>query len=403
MWKTVILFGMLLSLQVNALTCNVKRIDDVAAMFKNSPEEKRFQDINLKLIERTKNKNVLRSRPELSASFDADKSEFKNNELTVELLFNIDELRKYSLQKDVAQIDAELKSISNRNSSIDRLTDLSLGHIRIAQNSYFNKKLDALWTTVKSSEDAYNQRSIRSRDDEIVLNSLRLLKDNLALKKATLEDQIALDSAALSSYGVLDCEIDYENLIKSLADISWNGFAPIDETNSLKLLELKLKEQSIFKTADFEAKNRVSNLKIGPVFSREVNQGGIENRFGLGVSMDFPVFDNATNGEFTEALKIAETLETSRSKIMAINQHKYLIERLKKYTGILKNINSTQKVEMNIMKMKKSFDLGVISPLAYLDSYRSYVDYLETSQEAQLKVFETYLKLRGAYVENNTF
>jgi hypothetical protein len=69
----------------------------------------------------------------------------------------------------------------------------------------------------------------------------------------------------------------------------------------------------------------------------------------------------------------------------------------------LKQINSAQKVESDIMKMKKSFDMGIISPLVYLDSYRSYVDYLETSQEAQLRVFETYLKIRGAYVENTIF
>lgn len=403
MWKTAFCIGMLFSLETNALTCNVKSIDDVTALFKNSPQEKQYQEINSLLIERAKQKNSLKSRPELSASFDADKSEFKNNELSVELLFNIDEYRKYSLQKGASEAEADLRRVELKNSSIDRLTESSLSYFKVAQNSYFNKKLEALLVTVKSSEEAYNKRSIRSRDDEIVLNSLRLLKDNLILKKTMLEDQMAADQALMASYDFENCSVDYESLSKTLIDITPGTFSAIDDSNSLKLQELKLKEQFVFKTADFEAKNRISNFKIGPVFSREVSQGETENRFGLGISMDFPMFDNSANGQFTESVKQASVSEISRAKKVAVNQHAYLVERFKKYSGILKQINSSQKVEANIMKMKKSFDMGVISPLVYLDSYRSYVDYLETTQEAQLKVVETYFKLRGAYVENTIF
>ncbi|MEA9358377.1 hypothetical protein SHI21_19230 [Bacteriovorax sp. PP10] len=403
MWKTAFCLGMLLSLEARAMSCNVKSIDDVTAMFKNSPQEKQYQEVNLLLIERAKLKNVLRARPELSASFDADKSKFKNNELTVELLFNIDEYRKYGLQKEAAAVEAELKIIENRNSSIERLIDSSLAYFKVAQNSHFNKKIETLLSTVRSSEEAYSKRSIRSRDDEIVLNSLRLLKDNLILKKTMLEDQIASDQAILANFELPTCDLDYGNLSKTLSDISVEGFTSINDSNSLKLQELKFKEQFVFKSADFEAKNRLSNFKIGPVFSREVSQGETEHRFGVGLSMDLPTFDNSANGQFNEAVKLAGVGESVRSKNVAINQHKYLVERLKKYAGILKQINSTQKVEGHIMKMKKSFDMGVISPLVYLDSYRSYVDYLETSQEAQLRVFETYLKLRGAYVENTIF
>lgn len=403
MWKSAFCLGMLLSLEARATSCNVKSIDEVTAMFKNSPQEKQYQEVNLKLIERAKLKNALRARPEFAASFDADKSEFKNNELNVELLFNIDEYRKYGLQKDAAEAEAELKIIENKNSSIERLIDSSISYFKVAQNSHFNKKIDTLLSTVRSSEEAYNRRSIRSRDDEIVLNSLRLLKDNLTLKKAMLEDQIASDQAVLANFEVPACDVDYEKLSLALSDISTESFTSINDSNSLKLQELKLKEQFVFKSADFESKNKISNFKIGPVFSREVSQGETEHRFGVGLSMDLPTFDNSPNGQFTETVKQASVGESVRSKTIVFNQHKYLVERLKKYSGILKQINSTQKVEGNIMKMKKSFDMGVISPLVYLDSYRSYVDYLETSQEAQLRVFETYLKLRGAYVENTIF
>lgn len=403
MWKTAFCCGMLLSLEVNAASCNVKNIADMAAIFKNSPQEKNYQEVNLKLIERAKQKNVLISRPELSASFDADKSKFKNNQLNVELLFNIDDYRKYSLQKESVEADAKLKLLENQNASIERLVESSVSFFKVAQNSYFNKKMDALLATVKSSEEAYNKRSIRSRDDELVLNSLRLIRDNLTLKKAMLEDQIAADQSLVANWEVPSCEIDYEELSKTINVISGEEFSSIDDSNSLKLQELKLKEESLLKSAEFQSKNRISNLKVGPVFSREVVQGETEHRFGLGLSMDLPAFDNSMNTQFFEVTKEASHRETARSKIVAINQHQYLIGRLKKYSAILKQINSTQKVEANIIKMKKSFDMGVISPLVYLDSYRSYVDYLETSQEAQLRVFETYLKLRGTYVENNIF
>lgn len=403
MWKTALCLGMVLSVDLHASSCNLKSIDEVAAFFKNSPQEKNYQETNQRFVEKNKARNLLMNRPELSVSFDADKSEFKNNELSVSLLFNTDEYRKYGLQKDVAESEALLKDIENKNSTIERLIESSLSYFKVSQNAYFNRKIDSLLLTVKSSEDAYNRRPIRSRDDEIVLNSLRLIRDSLVLKKAMLEDQIAADSALMSSFVAPDCIMNYEELGKLLSDVSVENLATINESNSLKLQELKLKEQFVFKTADFDSRNRITNLKIGPVFSREVSKGETEHRFGVGLSMDIPVFDNSNNTQFIDVVKKSGSLEIARSKTIAVNQHNYYASRLKKYTAILKQINSTQKVENDIMKMKKSFDMGIISPLVYLDSYRSYVDYLETSQEAQLRVFETYLKVRGAYVENNIF
>lgn len=403
MWKTAFCLGMVLSLEASASSCNLKSLDEVTLFFKNSPQEKNYQEMNQRLIEKTKMQGQLRNRPELSVSFDADKSEFKNNELSVSLLFGIDQYRKYALQKDVTESEALLKNIEMKNSTVERLIESSLSYFKVSQNAYFNRKIDSLLVTVKSSEEAYSRRPIRSRDDEIVLNSLRLIKDNLVLKKAMLEDQVALDSVKMASFRSPECVVSYEEMANLLAQVSADNMGAIDESNSLKIQELKLKEQFVFKSADFETKNRVTNLKIGPVFSREVSQGETEHRFGLGLSMDLPTLDNSANTQFTEVVKSAGSQEIARSKREAINQHNYNLERLKKYTQILKQINSTQKVENDIMKMKKSFDMGIISPLVYLDSYRSYVDYLETSQEAQLRVFETYLKIRGAYVENTIF
>lgn len=403
MWKTAFCLGMVLSLEVNASSCNLKSIDEVTLFFKNSPQEKSYQDINQKLIEKTRAQGQLRNRPELSVSFDADKSEFKNNEISVSLLFSVDEFRKYALQKDAAESEALLKNIEIKNSTVERLIESSLSYFKVSQNAYFNRKIDSLLATVKSSEEAYNRRSIRSRDDEIVLNSLRLIRDNLVLKKAMLEDQVAADSVRMASTRAPDCVVNYEEMGKLLAEVSAQKIDAIDESNSLKLQELKQKEQLVSKTADFESKNRLTNFKIGPVFSREVSGGETEHRFGVGLSMDIPTLDNSANTQFTEVVKSAGSHEIGRLKIDVINQHNYQVSRLKKYTEILKQINSTQKVESDIMKMKKSFDMGIISPLVYLDSYRSYVDYLETSQEAQLRVFETYLKIRGAYVENTIF
>ena len=403
MWKTAFCLGMVLSIDVNASSCSLKSLDEVTLFFKNSPQEKRYQDINQRLIEKSSTQGQLRNRPEFSVSFDADKSEFKNNELSVSLLFSVDEYRKYGLQKDVAESEALLKNLEIKNTTVERLIESSLSYFKVSQNAYFNRKIDSLLVTVRSSEEVYNRRSIRSRDDEIVLNSLRLIKDNLVLKKAMLEDQVAADTVRMASLRVPECVVNYEEMGKLLAEVSVENIGAIDESNSLKLQELKQKEQFVFKTADFESKNRLTNLKIGPVFSREVSQGETEHRFGLGLSMDIPTFDNSANTQFTEVVKSAGSHEVGRLKTDVINQHNYNISRLKKYTEILKQINSAQKVESDIMKMKKSFDMGIISPLVYLDSYRSYVDYLETSQEAQLRVFETYLKIRGAYVENTIF
>lgn len=406
MWKTVFCFGLLFSLEGLANTCNIKTIDDVAALFKNSSEEKKINKIGLELAEKSELKAIQRGRPELEVTFDADKSELKNNELGVSLLFDIDHYRRYGVQKKMASIQAHVLRNESESAANQRLLESALSYFKVAQNSYFNQKIEDLLDTVKSSEEAYDRRMIKGRDDELVLNSLRLIRDNLVLKKAMLEDQIEFDQSLLAFYKETFCQINYEDMGNLLAGVPMSieeTFSGIDENNSLKLQELKLKEEFILNQVDFESPNRLSNLKIGPTFSREVSERETETRFGLGLTMDFPIFDNSNNTQFSDVIKQKSSAEYSREKLIAINQHRYLLERLKKYSSILKKINSTKKTEYNILKMKKSFDQGIISPLVYLDSYRSYVDYLETSQEAQLKVFETYLKLRGAYVKNTTF
>ncbi|MBY0414940.1 MAG: hypothetical protein K2Q18_12290, partial [Bdellovibrionales bacterium] len=90
-----------------------------------------------------------------------------------------------------------------------------------------------------------------------------------------------------------------------------------------------------------------------------------------------------------------------REKVVEID--KIIVEdRFKKYSESLRSLPSQDKLESDIRKIKKSFDAGVVSPLVYLESYRSYVDFLEVSEEVRLNVLESYLKLRGLYVETNS-
>ena len=403
MWKIVFYFGLLFSFEGIAGICNIKKIDDVAALFKNSSQEKNIKKLDLELAKKSESKNIKMASPELGVTFDADKSELKNNELGISLFFDIDQFRKHGLRKKVASNEASVMNIEARNAANERLINSLLSYFKVAQNLYFNQKIEDLLITVKSSEEVYSRRVIKGRDDELVLNSLRLIKDNLLLKKVMLEDQISYGQSQIALYEESSCKINYEELTHLLEGVSEHNFSAVDESNSLLIQELKIKNELVFNKTDLESRDRLSNLKFGPVFSREVAQGQTEIRLGLGFTMDFPIFDNSINTQYSDVIKQKSSSDYSREKTLIITQHRYLVERLKKYSLILNQINSTQKAEHNILRMKKSFDQGIISPLSYLDSYRSYVDYLETSQEAQLKVFETYLKLRGAYVENNIF
>ena len=398
MWKTAFIIGMMLSLGASANTCNTQSIEGVIALLKQSPQEKHLKDTTDRFLELKYEQETRRSRPEFSAGLNLEKDNVKNQEITAELLFSIDDLRNYSLREKINTADRSLKTTDYLKDSNDRLSQTAISMFKISQNKFLLEKIDGLLTTINSSESIYKSRAIRSRDDEIVLSSLGLLKSNLILKKARLQDHIFENQLILKKWDNVDCLVDYNNFSELIKNLKFNS---MDDSQLISMKELQLKADVIHNTIQLESRKYFSNFKIGPSFSREKTDESSLVRFGVSLSFDIPTLNNSNYNYIQQAESLATLEKARKEKVVEID--KFIVEdRFKKYSESLRSLPSQDKLESDIRKIKKSFDAGVVSPLVYLESYRSYVDFLEVSEDVRLNVLESYLKLRGLYVETNS-
>jgi hypothetical protein len=398
MWKTAFFLGVMISFGVKADTCNIQNIEGIVSLLKQSPQEKHYRDATDRLLELRYELETRRSQPEFAGGFNLDKDNSSNNEITAELLFSIDDYRNYNARKKLSLSDKEIKAFEFQKDHNERLNQVTVSLFKISQNQFFLEKVEGLINTILSSESLYRNRPIRSREDEIILSSLGLLKNNLILKKARLQDYIFEDKLIVKKWDDISCIIDYKTFSSIINELDFHNKA---SSELLSIKELQLRAEVVQSSTELEARRYFSNLKIGPSFSRNRNNEVDEYRLGIQLEFDLPSINNS-NFEYMQQTKNLASLNNKRAERNAEFERSLFQDRFNKYSESLANLPSIEKLETDIKKIKKSFDAGAVSPLVYLDSYRSFIDFLEVSEDVRLNVLQSYLKLRGLYVENNS-
>lgn len=388
--------SVMLSLKVNANLCSADQIDLISEMFKTSPQAKHYEETSHRLLQLRYDQETLLKRPELSFGYEVDKSEGKNNELSAELLFDVNEYFKHQTLKKLKKSELEVGKLEVKQEQIERAESAIKSLFQIAQNQFFLDKIESLLSTLKSSESIYANRPIRSREDQIIINSLSLLKNNLFLKKNRLISERIREQQNLKRLEFDNCSINYLKFIQMIDTLN------IEFTqNNISRTAMTLKHQLEASNFSFELEKRrlFNNLKVGPTLSREGDIAETQYRIGVLISFDIPTFENS-NHDFVEQSKKLAEIKSSRALKDASSDVESLIVSFNEYAKTLKQLPTLESLESNLNSAKKSFGTGVISPLVYIEAYRSYVDFLEISEEMRKNIFESYLKLRGMY-ENN--
>lgn len=397
MLKIAFLSGMMLSYVASANTCNIQDIEGIINLVNQAPLEKDYREAYSQLADLRYEDTIRKIRPEISAGIDVDKDNTSNKEITAAVLFNISDYSKQGILKKIGEAERQLKKSEFEKDYKNRFNEVALALFKVAQNNFFKDRLTGLIQTLNSSEAIYKSRPIRSRDDEIILNSLGLLKSNLALKMTRIEDQIFEDTLKLKKWASIDCNLDYKSLTSIVNNLKLHNF---NDEDMIAVKDLKLSSELVLNTSDFEARRLINNFRIGPSFSRERSDNVDEVRFGVTVAFDLPSFSKINREYVNQSVKLS-SLESVRGNREALYTKEVLVQRFNKNLKALQALPSFEKLDGDIKKIKRSFDAGSVSPLTYLESYRSHVDFLETSEELRASVFESYLKLRGLYVENN--
>jgi hypothetical protein len=349
MWKTAFAIGMMLSLEANANTCNIKNIEGIVLLLKQSPQEKHLKDATDRFLELKYEQDVRKASPEFSAGFNIDKDGIKNQEITAELLFSIDDFRNSSARQKLHSADRNLKSSEYLKDQSDRMASTAVSIFKISQNQFLLEKIDGLLATINSSESIYKNRPIRSRDDEVVLSSLNLLKNNLVLKKARLLDTIFEHELSLKKWGDIDCSIDYKVFAELIKDLK---FSSQNNAQLISLQELKIKADILQSSTQLDTRKYFNNLKIGPSFSREKNDENSVVRFGVSLSFDLPTFSNSKY-DFIQQTQNLAALEKKRDDQNAELDKTIFESRFNKYSASLRTLPSQEKLEADIRKIKK--------------------------------------------------
>lgn len=388
--------SVMLSFRVNANLCSADQVDLISEMFINTPQAKHYEETSHRLFQLRYDQETILKRPEFSFGYEIDKSEGKNNELTAELIFDINEYFKHEALKKFKKSELEINKLEVKKEQIERAESAIKSLFQIAQSQFFLDKIENLLSTLKSSESIYANRPIRSREDQIIINSLSLLKNNLFLKKNRLISEVIREQQNLKRLEFDSCSINYLKFIQMIDKLSIE-FTQKDTLRTAVALKHQL--EASYYSFDLEKRRLFNNLKIGPTVSREKDIVESQYRIGIIVSFDVPSFENSNHDLVEQSKKIAE-IKNSRALKDANSEIESLIVSFNEYSKTLRQLPTLESLESNLNSAKKSFGSGVISPLAYLEAYRSYVDFLEVSEDMRKNVFENYLKLRGLY-ENN--
>lgn len=385
--------SVMLSLEVNANSCNADQLDLIIAKFTNSPQAKDYEVTNNRLFELRYDKETRLKRPEFSFGHEVDKAEAKNSELTVELLFDVDEYLKYDVLKNVKKNELEISHFELKQEQLDRSESALNSLFQIAQGNFFLEKIENLFSTLKSSEAIYANRPIRSREDQIIINSLSMLKSNLFLKKNRLINERMQAQQNLNRLDFENCSIGYQQFIRMIDKLKIDFIKnDVSRTSTVLKHQLEVAKNSY----DLEKRRFFNNLKVGPTFTRESDVFETQYRIGFLVSFDLPTFSNSSFDYIEQSKKVAE-IKNARMIKDTDAEVANLASSFNEYFKTLKQLPSIESLETNLNSAKKSFGAGVISPLVYIEAYRSYVDFLEISEEMRKNIFESYLKLRGMY------
>lgn len=400
MWKTPFFLGMLLSLKVSAETCNTKSVEGILAPFKDSSRERELLMAENNAVQALKEKTLIRPRPEIGLGFEANKGSLKKNELSAEVLFNLDDYRRFNSLSQATSASAGLMELKSISESRERVVAAAMTHFKYIQNRHYLSKIENALGLITSSLNNYEKRPLRSRDEETTLVSLRMMKKNMLLKKTMIEEEMMSASIKLSVWRVEECANNgnFQSLFKEIE----NYKASSATGESLKLSELARFSEQTIAESEVNRKYSLSNFKIGPTFARDNLGDEKEIRFGVAVSMDFPTFSSSKEEAVIGHVKNSASLQKKYAEADFEAEKNVLKKRIERYLGMLKTYASGD-AEQDVLKLKKTFDQGTLSPLVYIDSYRNYIDSLEIILNAQGVVLESHLRLRGFYEKNDLF
>jgi len=330
--------------------------------------------------------------PELSGKkLWGTKDSSQSSQFEVELLFPVEIGGKRNARTNAANASKELASAEGQKTREDGLIKTGLSLHRLRQ---INVEVDLAQEAIERFEritTTFRKRTQLSPEQQVSLTIFRYALEEEKQKKAellALKRSIAADLAS-----IVGRKIETQTAIPS--DISkW----PIVKAGSTD--GSAERRAAIARAAESEATRQLvraeswPTLKVGPSYEKMPSGNVIEERLGLGLSMELPVF--SLNSGARRAADLSSRAAEIKSRLVAAAAEERLQSLVEEYnliTSALKSAPSHADLEKGHRSFEQQFNRGLVSYSLIIEAHRQLHETVDTKHRQELMALNLLWKI----------
>lgn len=311
----------------------------------------------------------------------------EKSETTASLLFNLRLGGKRSGEIGQAQAEREkAKAVRDLNVGQTRLATI----IALYRLSHLKSEIaleEESGITFGKIVQQFQRKPALSPEEKV---SLSVFKIATADHKFSLNKLKNEQEALASNLAVLSA-VSKETILKLLPATKKNWpelkTTEVQSSPQLKIAaaELKIAESQKIKAGG----DSWPDLKVGPVFKIQEDNGTSETFSGIGLSMPLPIFTLNGGGRAYANQKLAEAqMSYDLEKKKSQNLRFQLVSKYKSLVGLLQTSLSEKELNDRHETVEKEFFRGLVSSALVIEAHRQLFEFVEKRNQSELEALD---------------
>ena len=383
----IILGSDLVFAESETAACNPKAYAELVKCVEQTSAEIAISDQQLKAA------NELESfvRQWTNPDFDFEKLSkgSEKSETTVSLMFNLRFGGKRSAEIGQAQAEKEkAKAVRDLNVGQARLSTI----LALYRLSHLKSEIaleEESGTTFSKIVQQFQRKPALSPEERVSLSVFKIATADHKLSLNKLKNE---QEALVSNVSILS-SVPKDVILKLLpvSKMNWPDLKTTDEqlvSPSLKIAaaDLKIAESQKVKAEG----DSWPDLKVGPVFKVQEDNGNSETFSGVGLSMPLPIFTlngggrSYANQKLTEA-QMSYNLEKKKSQ----NLRSQLALKYKSTVSLLQTSLTVKELDDRHEAIEKEFFRGLVSGALVIEAHRQLFEFVEKRNQSELEAIDS--------------
>lgn len=312
----------------------------------------------------------------------------QKSETTASLLFNLRLGGKRSAEIGQAQAEREkAKAVRDLNVGQARLsTTLALYRLSHLKSEIALEEESG--ATFSKIVQQFQRKPALSPEEKVSLSVFKIATADHKLSLNKLKNE---QEAIVSNLSILS-GTSKETILKLLptSKTSWPSLSTTESRADSPQLKAAAADLKIAENQKVKAEgDSWPDLKVGPVFKVQEDNGVSETFSGVGLSMPLPVFTLNGGGRAYASQKLTEAqmsynLEKKRSQNLRVQ----LAAKYKNLVALLQNSLSEKELDDRHRAIEKEFFRGLVSSALVIEAHRQLFEFVEKRNQSELEALE---------------